>query len=106
MPRTRTTIPNSDLSILITPGTELKTIIRHPNGTITPLIFTYTENGVFYTDVYYTAPSSLMRALLLIYRSDRRTHEDQGYSSIFRVSDGLSLDKIRAEYNRAHMTTL
>jgi hypothetical protein len=100
--RTRTVFPNSDLSILIRPGTELKTEIRHPNGTRTPIICPYTEDGIYYNGVCYKTPSSFMKALLIIYRSDRRTTADRGWTSIIRESDGRSLHDIRAEYNLSH----
>ena len=100
--RTRTVIPNSNLSILIEPGTMLKAVIKHPNDTTTPIICPYTEDGIYYNGECYRTPSSFMKALLTIYRSDRKTKEDRGWTSITRESDGRSLYDIRAEYNLSH----
>jgi|LauGreDrversion4_2_1035121.scaffolds.fasta_scaffold110324_2 hypothetical protein len=100
--RTRTVIPNSNLSTLIEPGTMLKAVIKHPNDTTTPIICPYTEDGIYYNGECYKTPSSFMKALLIIYRSDRKTKEDRGWTSITRESDGRSLYDIRAEYNLLH----
>lgn len=102
MPKTRTTIPNSHLPTLLVPGTRLKAVISHPNGTTTPIPAVYTERGIYYNGQYHRSPSSFMKELLTIYRSDRKTKEDRGWTSINRESDGLTLFDIRAEYNRTY----
>jgi len=102
MPRTRTTIPNSHLPTLLAPETGLKAVIVHPNGTTTPITAVYTERGIYYNGQYHKSPSSFMKELLTIYRSDRKTKEDRGWTSITRESDGLTLYDIRDEYNRTH----
>jgi len=89
---------------LIEPGTMLKAVIKHPLHKIeTPITCPYTEYGIYYNGDYYKTPSSFMKELLTIYRSDRKTKEDRGWTSVIRESDGLSLFAIRAEYNRTHM---